>query len=161
MPTDAVRPEEERISLLWARPEHASEIARLHGRLFSEAWDAGAIETMLAHPGSIALVATGKGGPTDMCGFALAQVAADEAEILTIGVRPESQRRGVAAKLVAGLLRAGKNAGGQKMHLEVAESNAAALALYRKCGFSEVGRRKGYYARPGGAEDALRLMRDM
>ena len=101
MPTDAVRPEEERISLLWARPEHASQIAGLHGSLFSDGWDAAAIEALLAHPGSIALVATGKGGPADVCGFALAQVAADEAEILTIGVRPESQRRGVAAKLVA------------------------------------------------------------
>jgi ribosomal-protein-alanine N-acetyltransferase len=161
MPTDAIRPEEERVSLLWARPEHASQIAGLHGSLFSDGWDAAAIEALLAHPGSIALVATGKGGPADLCGFALAQVAADEAEILTIGVRPESQRRGVAVKLVAGLLRAGKNAGGQKIHLEVAESNTAALALYKKCGFAEVGRRKGYYARPGGAEDALRLMRDM
>jgi [ribosomal protein S18]-alanine N-acetyltransferase len=161
MPPEATRSEGERVSLLWARPEHAAQIAQLHGALFPEGWDTATIEGLLAHPGSIALVATGNGGPADLCGFALAQVAADEAEILTIGVRPESQRRGVAEKLVAGLLRAGKNAGGQQMHLEVAESNVAALALYRKCGFSEAGRRKGYYARPGGAEDALRLIRQV
>ena len=37
--------------------------------------------------------------------------------------------------------------------LEVRVSNAPAIALYRKVGFAEVGRRKGFYTRP--TEDAL------
>mgnify|MGYP001404481592 CR=1 FL=1 len=42
--------------------------------------------------------------------------------------------------------------------LEVATGNAAALGLYKAMGFQEVGRRKGYYERPGAeAEDALTL----
>ena len=39
--------------------------------------------------------------------------------------------------------------------LEVRESNAAALALYAKCGLREVGRRPRYYKEP--QEDALLL----
>jgi [ribosomal protein S18]-alanine N-acetyltransferase len=42
--------------------------------------------------------------------------------------------------------------------LEVAEDNAAAIGLYKKNGFVETGRRKGYYERPGAnAVDALVL----
>ena len=44
------------------------------------------------------------------------------------------------------------------MFLEVAISNTAARALYTGLGFTEAGRRKGYYARFGTApEDALIL----
>jgi ribosomal-protein-alanine N-acetyltransferase len=44
------------------------------------------------------------------------------------------------------------------MFLEVAISNVAARALYDRLGFTEAGRRKGYYARPGSPpEDALIL----
>ena len=88
----------------------------------------------------------------------LAQVAADEAEILSIGVTPDWQRKGVGLKLVQGVARAAAKSGARRIFLEVAESNAAALALYRKARFTETGRRKGYYARPGAkAEDAIQL----
>jgi ribosomal-protein-alanine N-acetyltransferase len=48
--------------------------------------------------------------------------------------------------------------GATRLFLEVADDNAAALALYARAGFSEAGRRPGYYARPdGGRQDALIL----
>jgi ribosomal-protein-alanine N-acetyltransferase len=40
-----------------------------------------------------------------------------------------------------------------RVFLEVRESNAAARALYEKCGFQISGRRKSYYSDP--AEDAV------
>jgi ribosomal-protein-alanine N-acetyltransferase len=47
-----------------------------------------------------------------------------------------------------------------QLFLEVAEDNAPARALYAQAGFEEVGRRKGYYARPqSAAVDALVLRR--
>ena len=146
----------ERISLLWARAEHAAEIVRLHATLFDTAWNTAAIEPLIGHPGSIGLVAL-LPAPAAMVGFALAQVAADEAEILTLGVQKEWQRKGIATRFVDGLLRAGRNAGARSIFLDVAEGNAAALGLYRKAGFIEVSRRKGYYARLTGAEDAIQL----
>jgi ribosomal-protein-alanine N-acetyltransferase len=48
--------------------------------------------------------------------------------------------------------------GATRLFLEVADDNAAALALYARAGFSEAGRRPGYYARPDGVrQDALIL----
>ena len=145
------------VSLLWAVHEHAADIARLHATLFEKGWDEASITGMLAHPGSVALLA-GAGNPRLVGGFALAQVAADEAEILTLGVRAEWQRHGVGVKLIEGVKRAAQRAGARQVFLEVAASNAAALALYAKTGFAEAGRRKGYYAKTDGAnEDAVML----
>lgn len=145
------------VSLLWAPPEQAAEFARIHAGVFPEPWDEAAIAGMLAHPGSVAMMAMG-GEPRRIGGFILAQVAADEGEILTIAVDPTWQRSGVGARLVDGVKRAAQRAGAQSLFLEVAESNAAARRLYEKCGFAEAGRRKGYYARPSStAEDAVVL----
>lgn len=145
------------VSLLWAPVEQAAEFARIHAEQFPTPWDEAAIAGMLSHPGSVAMMAVG-GNPRRIGAFALAQVAADEAEILTLVVERAWQRHGIAVRLVDGVKRAASRAGAQSLFLEVAESNAAARALYAKCGFAETGRRKGYYALPGGkTEDALVL----
>jgi ribosomal-protein-alanine N-acetyltransferase len=91
-------------------------------------------------------------------GFVLGQLAADEAEILTLGVGKDSQRHGIGRRLVEALARAAKKAEARRLHLEVAADNIPALVLYKKLGFQEAGRRKAYYQRAGApAEDALRL----
>ena len=151
----AARPDASRVSLLWAVQGHAPAIAAMHAGLFDAPWDANAITALLAHPGSIALVAT-SGHPSNIVGFALAQTAADEAEIITLGVARDWQRVGVATRLVDGLKRAAAKAGARSLFLEVADSNAAARALYVRAAFAEAGRRKGYYARKDApAEDAI------
>jgi [ribosomal protein S18]-alanine N-acetyltransferase len=145
------------VSILWAGPEHAEELARLHAQLFEEAWDAESLHKHLSHPGSTAFIArVGKEART--LGFVLGQIAADEAEILTLGVGKDWQRRGVGGRLVEALIRAVRKAEARLLYLEVAPSNTAAVALYRRFGFKETGRRKSYYARPEApAEDALTL----
>jgi ribosomal-protein-alanine N-acetyltransferase len=145
------------VSLLWAGAEAAPEIAHLHASLFPEPWDAPSVTKLLEHPGATTLIAR-TGFPKTSVGFILGQIAADEAEILSIGVAPEWQRNGLAGKLVTGLERAVKRAGAQRVFLEVAEDNSAARALYRRCGFAETGRRKAYYARQDGQRTDAILM---
>jgi ribosomal-protein-alanine N-acetyltransferase len=83
---------------------------------------------------------------------------ADEAEILTLAVRPETRRRGIGARLVRAAAVRAADLGAERLLLEVAQDNVAARGLYARCGFIEVGRRRGYYARPGAAAaDALTL----
>jgi ribosomal-protein-alanine N-acetyltransferase len=145
------------VSLLWAGPERAAEIAELHARLFNPPWDAASVLASLEHPGSAALIALA-GEPRALAGFILGQIAADEAEILSMGVAPELQRRGLGRQLVQGLARAVKRADCGKLHLEVASDNEAAFGLYRDLGFHATGLRRGYYKRRDGtAADALNM----
>jgi [ribosomal protein S18]-alanine N-acetyltransferase len=147
------------VSILWASPEHAGDLARLHAPLFPQPWNTASFQELLAHPGSTAFLARlGQPPKAEMAGFILGQLAADEAEILTLGVRADRQRHGIAQRLIEALARAAKKAEARKLHLEVGEGNVAALALYKKLGFQETRRRKGYYERPGQpAEDAVAL----
>jgi ribosomal-protein-alanine N-acetyltransferase len=147
------------VSILWASPENAGDLAQLHGRLFPEPWDEAGFQKLLAHPGSTAFLARlGQPPKAEIVGFVLGQLAADEAEILTLGVRTDRQRHGIARRLVEALARAARKAEARRLHLEVGERNAPAVALYKKLGFQEAGRRKGYYQhKDGPAEDAVRL----
>jgi len=88
-------------------------------------------------------------------GFAVAGVIAPEAELETIAVAVEGQRRGVASRLIAVLAEELRRAGVVDFHLEVRESNQPALGLYAALGFEETGRRPRYYVDP--VEDALLL----
>ena len=91
-------------------------------------------------------------------GFLVARWVLDEAEILLLGVAPAWRRRGLASVLTEDFLARATRAGVRRCHLEVADDNAAALALYRSCGFATVGRRKGYYNQGlGASNDALLL----
>lgn len=149
------------VSLLWAGVERAADVAALHKRLFDPSWDEAAVRALLDHPASTAFVAF-DGLSKSTPGFILGQIAADEAEVLSIGVAPEWQRIGLGRRLLDGLARAVKRAEARRLFLEVAADNTPALALYTGAGFKETGRRKAYYKRrDGSAVDALNLALDL
>ena len=85
-------------------------------------------------------------------GFLTAGGAAD---LVSTGTAVTARRRGFAARLLTHSLPRIIAAGATEITLEVAVDNNAALALYAGLGFREVGRRAGYYQRPGGRVDAL------
>lgn len=125
--------------------EAAEILAALHASAFERPWSASEISKMLGNPTTFALLAS-EDAPQ---GFAIAWVVADEAELLTVAVAPQVRRRGVGAELLTGALKTIRAHGAHSLHLEVAEDNAAARALYRKFGFENAARRRGYYPRPG------------
>lgn len=137
------------LSLLWASPDRVDDIVALHGRLFDPPWDRDSIASLIEHPAAAAFVAQVR-EPNAFAGFVIGQIAADEAEILSIGVAPEWQRHGIARQMIEGLVRAARRAGVKRLFLEVSADNTPALKLYRGLGFAQVGRRKGYYRRPTG-----------
>ncbi len=149
------------LSLLWASPDRAVDIADLHARLFDPPWDAENIAQLIEHPAAAAFVAQVR-APKTLVGFVIGQIAADEAEILSVGVAPEWQRRGIARQMIEGLVRAAQRAEVRRLYLEVAADNTPALKLYKGLGFSAAGRRKAYYRRPGGQPvDAVVLALDL
>jgi ribosomal-protein-alanine N-acetyltransferase len=149
--------DDSRPEIIRARPRHAKDLACLHARLFDDPWDGEAFAELLRQPGAKAFIAR-VGHPPEAAGLILGRVAADEAEILSLAVRTESQRRGLAARLLRALRRAVRRARARTLFLEVGASNGAALAFYARCGFRACGRRAAYYQHPGRpVEDALVL----
>lgn len=138
---------------------HAEILALVHAAAFAEPWDAAAFRILMATPGSLSFLAQ---SPTSVLGFILGRVAADECEVLTIGVKPEARRKGVAGRLLDRLITAAAEAGARRIYLEVAVGNGPARRLYDSRGFSVVGRRPRYYrAADGIGEDAVVLGRDV
>mgnify|MGYP001050126691 FL=1 len=139
----------------------AGPCAELHAGGFAFAWTEADFESLLA---SSACVCEGafEGDRGPLTGFLLSRRAGDEAEILTIAVASRQRRRGVGRELLTRQMRRLAEQGVARLFLEVAEDNVAALALYRRLGFREEGRRKGYYRRADGpAANALVLARDL
>lgn len=126
-------------------------LAALHQRAFTldRAWNADEfadflrsdLVTLFSEPG----------------GFALTRTLAGESELLTLAVDPAARRQGIARRLVTRWLDAATPEA-EMAFLEVAEDNAAAIALYADAGFVEAGRRPAYYRRQSAPDaDALLL----
>jgi ribosomal-protein-alanine N-acetyltransferase len=130
-------------------------LAALHARCFTSPrpWNEAEFADILADPLAFLLV-------EGDAGFLLGRAVAGEAELLTIAVAPEARQRGLGRKLVSRFLYQARLRGAETAFLEVAEDNTAAKTLYARAGFTEAGRRRGYYRAPTGqAVDALVLRR--
>lgn len=90
-------------------------------------------------------------------GYSIMSIAAAEAHVLNICVHPRAQSRGHGRRLLSSLLDKARDAGVDKVFLEVRPSNKHAIALYRSVGFEEIGIRPAYYQARWGREDAVIL----
>ena len=88
-------------------------------------------------------------------GHGVINVIIDEAHLLNITVKPESQGRGLGLLLLDRLMKRAYELNGRECFLELRASNQSAYRLYERYGFNEVGRRRDYYPAVGGREDAL------
>jgi ribosomal-protein-alanine N-acetyltransferase len=144
-----------------AGADAAADYAAVHADVFSAAWDAQSFRGLLGQPATVGFLA-GFARPAQTAGFIVGQVAAGEAEILTLGVRAERRRLGIATRLIEALASAARTAHADSLFLEVDAGNTAALALYGKLGFQERGRRKAYYVRANASPaDAVTLQRTL
>lgn len=145
------------------RVSDSSAMAELHREDFPRPWSDGEFATLLEQDAVFGYAARDIGkakGAT--VGFVLARLAAGEAEILTIAVARACRRRGVGRRLMDAVLRELHVQRAEALFLEVDETNAPAIALYRRLGFREIARRPSYYQAPGrGKTDALVMRRDL
>jgi ribosomal-protein-alanine N-acetyltransferase len=88
-------------------------------------------------------------------GHGVINVIIDEAHLLNITVKPESQGRGLGLLLLDRLMKRAYEINGRECFLELRASNQSAYRLYERYGFNEIGRRRDYYPAVGGREDAL------
>ena len=126
---------------------------------FGEAWSRGQCLGMLSLP-DVWLILAEDGGDRPL-GFALSRVTLDDAELLLLAVDPAARGQGIGTALITRTAFVAEARGATRLLLEVRESNPA-LALYRRAGFAEIGRRAAYYRGANGAtHDAITLARTL
>ena len=139
-----------------ATARDVAAIAEIHAVSFRRGWSDGEIEGMLLDRNVVAHRATiGR----NVAGFVISRVAADEAEILSVAVAQAYRGRAVARALLRHHLGRLAALGARKVFLEVYEGNVPALRLYRRAGFIEAGRRKGYYPNATGEPATALVLR--
>ena len=132
----------------------AEALAALEARCFQGAktWTAAQYQSFPDQPGALLITQVG--------GFISGRVIADEAEVITICVAPESRQQGTGTALLDEFEDTARKRGASKIFLEVAQTNTAARALYTRFGYTETGRRKSYYQTAGNPPiDALILQK--
>ena len=87
--------------------------------------------------------------------FIIAKVMNHECEILNLGVEISMRKKKLASKLLNNLIDFSKVLNIKQIFLEVRVSNTAAVNLYDKFKFNEIGYRPNYYITENGREDAL------
>ena len=124
---------------------------------FPVPWSAGMfmIQLGLADETENLVVMRGK----TVIGYVSSWYGYKEVHILSIAVSEEERGGAAAAKLLAAAEEMGLNRGCLKVVLEVRVSNLRAIRFYEKHGYTQVGRRKGYYSDSG--EDTLIFDKDM
>lgn len=142
------------------------QAAAIHKSRFTHAWSDGELHSLLIQDAVFGFIARQSNAYTRpfitqplVGGFVLSRVAAGEAEILTIGVDPKFSRLGLGWRLMRAALREARDQAAEAVFLEVDETNAAAIALYRKLGFAKVGERRAYYQGINGAKTGALVMR--
>jgi ribosomal-protein-alanine N-acetyltransferase len=129
------------------------EVHALEQSVFPHPWSRANFLDSLAS-GYDAWVLREPGGA--LAGYFILMFAVDEAHLLDVALAASHQRTGLGRHLLDRATARAREMGMESMLLEVRPSNERALAVYRVYGFSEIGRRKGYYpAHEGKREDAI------
>jgi ribosomal-protein-alanine N-acetyltransferase len=132
------------VKLLAATAAETPAMAAAHALAFAASWREDEFEDLLEGEGIYGFLAADGEEPL---GVILCRIAADEVEVLTVGVPPAARRNGVARALMTAALGVARQHKAAQAFLEVAVDNDAAIALYQRLGFRRTGKRLYYYDR--------------
>ncbi|MDN3357180.1 ribosomal protein S18-alanine N-acetyltransferase [Actinomadura sp. DC4] len=133
-------------------------VLELENRLFTDdAWSEDTYRIELADTGGTRHYLVAEDGDL-LAGWAGLAAAGGQGDVLTIGVRPELQGRGIGSLLLTALLDEATVRQCGEVFLDVRADNDRARQLYERFGFTAVGVRKRYYM-PSGT-DAIVMMRE-
>ena len=122
-----------------------SDLAEIANNLtsdFDEFWNSSILESEIKNPVSQYIIAKIN---KEIVGFAGVIDTVDQLEITNIVVRKDFRKKGIGNELLTELIKLAKENGKEKITLEVNNTNLAAIKLYEKNGFKNVGFRKKYY----------------
>lgn len=122
-----------------------SDLAEIANNLtsdFDEFWNSSILESEIKNPLSQYIIAKIN---KEIVGFAGVIDTVDQLEITNIVVRKDFRKKGIGNELLTELIKLAKENDKEKITLEVNNTNLAAIKLYEKNGFKNVGFRKKYY----------------
>ena len=131
------------------REEHIKAVAQLERECFSEPWSEKSLLEEIDNPDAYFIVETENG---EVVGYAGMHTPCGDCYIDNIAVFEKHQGKGYGERLTLSLIEKARELG-DFISLEVRQSNAPAIGLYEKLGFSAVGKRKNFYTSP--REDAV------
>lgn len=144
------------IALRPMRPGDLPRVLEMEEELFApDTWTAAMYRDELARTDTRHYLVAEDGA--EVVGYAGLIAYDDEAHVATIGVTAGRQGEGIGARLLDALL-AEADRRSPVVLLEVRADNEVAQGLYRRRGFTEIGRRRGYY-QPSGT-DAVVMKRE-
>ncbi len=131
------------------REEHIKAVARLERECFSEPWSEKSLLDEIDNPDAYFIVETENG---EVVGYAGMHTPCGDCYVDNIAVFEKHRGKGYGERLTLSLIEKARELG-DFISLEVRQSNAPAIGLYEKLGFSAVGKRKSFYTSP--REDAV------
>ena len=120
-------------------------VAELEKLCFSQPWSKTSLELLTKDGIGVGMVCRKDG---IVCAYGGMLCAVDEGQITNIATHPDYRKQGYGRAVVEALIKYAKNNGLDSISLEVRESNAAAISLYRNLGFKIEGKRKDFYTKP-------------
>lgn len=131
----------------------------IHAEAFANYWNPSDFNDFFSVSGTHAILAEIDETPV---GMAVLRVAGEQADIITIAVRPQYRRHGLATTMMKQSIEKAVSLGADAMFLDVENGNTAAIALYAALGFTQLSRRKLYYRQKDGTyTDALVMTRKL
>lgn len=123
-------------------------VIAIERRSFSSPWSLAMFVLELSKPSGICLAAV---AGDRLAGYLVCSRYESVWHLMNVAIEPERRRLGIASRLIEQLL--AETGPGARHTLEVRVTNGAAIEMYRRFGFRDAGRRRGYYHDNG--EDAL------
>jgi [ribosomal protein S18]-alanine N-acetyltransferase len=139
------------------RTDDLSEVLAIEVRAYEFPWTEGVFRDCLKAGYSLWVLESVLG----ILGYGVLSAAAGEAHVLNLCVAPEHQGEGHGRRLLDRLIDLARWHQAERVFLEVRPSNHAAIALYHRSGFCEIGHRPNYYPARKGREDAVVMAREL
>ncbi len=135
---------------------HVDEVLDIERESFANPWRRRDFEYALDRSNGFAIVAHQSALAV---GYAIGFFVRGEFHLASLAVRRGLRQRGLGAALLSRVIEVARERGARVVTLEVRMSNASAISLYEKAGFSRIAIREDYYSHP--PEDALVMMKTL
>lgn len=135
---------------------HIADAAELEKKYFPEPWSQNSLRLLCTEDYPSFAVC---GSDGSLVGYLSAAKALDELQIINVAVREDMRGRGIGSLLMRAADSFCLENSLVSISLEVRESNAAAIALYERCGYAPLGIRKNFYRSP--TENAVVMVKNL